>query len=178
MYSAQSEYTRLILSLLRDEAKCKLGGSLPDGKRKVCANMRKPSDQAKVVKAKLQNAPTVELVDEAADVWQEYFRLNTDPYGRATVTFAERWARLMQLEMSQGKTLAEVAEATDREADFEGITGFMYGCAVSMLAKCWKHGEELRRWHNLKTQFRDEGVKANETGGVLNPALLTISPSI
>jgi len=35
---------------------------------------------------------------------------------------------------------------------------------------------ELRQWHNLKTQIKDEGEKANASGGVLNPALLTISP--
>lgn len=50
----------------------------------------------------------------------------------------------------------------------------MYGCAVGMLAKAWKHGEDLRRWHNLKTQLANEGEKANEQGGVLNPALLRI----
>jgi hypothetical protein len=58
--------------------------------------------------------------------------------------------------------------------DNDGITGFMYGCAVSILSKVWIHGEQLRRWHNLKTQLRDEGEKANQTGGVLNPALLCI----
>jgi hypothetical protein len=34
--------------------------------------------------------------------------------------------------------------------------------------------EELRRWHNLRTQIGDEGEKANEDGGVLNPALLRV----
>ena len=52
----------------------------------------------------------------------------------------------------------------------------MYGCAVSALGLFWEHGEELRQWHNLKTQIKDEGEKANASGGVLNPALLTISP--
>jgi len=50
----------------------------------------------------------------------------------------------------------------------------MYGASVSVLAKCWEHGEQLRRWHNLKTQLGNEGEKANEKGGVLNPALLNI----
>lgn len=50
----------------------------------------------------------------------------------------------------------------------------MYGVAVSTLAKVWKHGEALRMWHNLTTQLRDEGEKANESGGVLNPACLSI----
>ena len=69
---------------------------------------------------------------------------------------------------------SDVANECSNEADTEGITGFMYGAAVSVLASCWEHGEELRRWHNLKTQIRDEGEKANESGGVLNPALLNI----
>lgn len=51
----------------------------------------------------------------------------------------------------------------------------MYGCAVSALAKFWVHGEQLRIWHNLDIQIGNEGEKANESGGVLNPALLNIS---
>jgi hypothetical protein len=58
------------------------------------------------------------------------------------------------------------------DVDAEGITGFMFGCAVLVLAKCWKYGEALRRWHNRDTQIGTEGDHANETGGVLNPALI------
>lgn len=83
--------------------------------------------------------------------------------------------RLMQAEIAAGKAIADVADDCCSMADKNfGITGFMYGCAVSALAHCWKHGDELRRWHNLKTQIRNEGERANETGGVLNPALLSI----
>jgi hypothetical protein len=59
---------------------------------------------------------------------------------------------------------------------FESIAliGFMYGVAVSMLAQCWKYGEQLRRWHNLDTQIEHEGERANAEGGTLNPALLNI----
>jgi hypothetical protein len=126
------------------------------------------------VEAKLVNAPAIELADEAG--WQKSKEVNSDGYGGAVMTYSERWARLMQVEMSNGKKLADVADATSQEADLEGITGFMYGCAVSQLASCWKHGDELRRWHNIKTQLGNEGEKANESGGVLNPALLSVSP--
>ena len=54
-------------------------------------------------------------------------------------------------------TVACCAKEASHLADSEGITGFMYGCAVSMLAQCWKHGEELRRWHNKDTQIGTEG---------------------
>jgi len=124
------------------------------------------------VEAKLANAPGIELADEAG--WQKSKTANSDGYGGGIMTYSERWARLMQLEMAGGKKLEDVAKATSSEADLEGITGFMYGRAVSQLASCWKHGDELRRWHNIKYQIRNEGEKANESGGVLNPALLSI----
>ncbi|OGY43761.1 MAG: hypothetical protein A3B89_02785 [Candidatus Buchananbacteria bacterium RIFCSPHIGHO2_02_FULL_40_13] len=114
----------------------------------------------------------MELADEAG--WQKFKDMNTDGYGGAVVTYSERWARLMQVEMANGKNLEDVADAAYHEANLEGITGFMYECAVSTLAACWKHGDRLRRWHNLKTQIGNEGEKANESGGVLNPTLLSL----
>ena len=125
------------------------------------------------LEAKLANAPEMEIVDEEA--WIKTKELNNDDYGRAIISYAERWARLMQLEMSsESVTLPLIADSASYEADTEGITGFMYGAAVSILSKCWVHGNTLRRWHNIKTQIGNEGEKANESGGVLNPAMLTI----
>jgi hypothetical protein len=99
---------------------------------------------------------------------------NSDPYGACGFRYLEAWADLMEAEMAKGKALSEVAEKTSYAADTEGITGPMYGCAVAVLSKCWVHGEELRKWHNIKTQIHNEGETANENGGVLNPALLNI----
>ncbi len=96
------------------------------------------------------------------------------PYGHGVMTYAEDWANFMERDMAAGKTLEECAEGTSREADTDGITGFMYGAAVSTLAAVWEHGDALRRWHNLKTQIGTEGERANESGGTLNPALLNI----
>lgn len=92
--------------------------------------------------------------------------INKDPYSRRCVTYAEDWGRLMQAEMAKGKALKDIAEPTSHQADTDGITGFMYGAAVSMLAECWVHGEELRRWHNK--EYGHEG------DGVVNPAVMTI----
>lgn len=75
----------------------------------------------------------------------------------------------MQSEIAKGKTIAECAEKCSFQLGFLGITGFMYGCAVGILSVCWKHGEELRKWHNKKYN-----VKEDEKG-VVNPALLTIT---
>ena len=88
----------------------------------------------------------------------------------------ERFARPKQtVSNAIEHTIRSVAKDTSHEADADGITGFMYGCAVSALAHFWEHGEVLRRWHNLDIQIKDEGERANVSGGVLNPALLNIS---
>jgi hypothetical protein len=108
------------------------------------------------------------------ETWEKGKANNQDPYGSGIYRYAERWADMMEERMAQGAQLADIAKATSHEADDEGITGFMYGAAVSTLSHVWEHGEELRRWHNLDTQIKDEGERANESGGVLNPALLNI----
>jgi hypothetical protein len=113
--------------------------------------------------------------DKEAD-WRTFAEANQDPYGSAVVRFADKWARLMQVRLRAGGKLDEIADAASHDADDEGITGFMYGCAVSLLSRCWERGEALRQWHNLKTQIGDEGERANESGGVLNPALLCAGP--
>lgn len=117
---------------------------------------------------------TMTLKDGMEAEWASTVAANTDPYGRCTVDYANSWAVLMEAEMAAGKTLEQMADTTSHQADTEGITGFMYGCAVGILAGVWIHGEQLRRWHNLDTQLGHEGERANESGGVLNPALLTI----
>lgn len=106
--------------------------------------------------------------------WQKWIDNNQDEYGSAIICYAERWANLMETEMAAGARLEDVAKRCSHEADAEGITGFMYGAAVYVLSSCWEHGEQLRRWHNLDTQIADEGERANETGAVLNPAMMSV----
>lgn len=106
--------------------------------------------------------------------YQEWIAKNSDPYGSGVVRYVAKWAKLMEAEIEAGKTVSAIAQETSHTADTKGITGFMYGCAVQALAHFWIHGEELRRWHNKDTQIGDEGDRANESGGVLNPAILNI----
>jgi hypothetical protein len=145
------------------------------------ARWAKESAKAKVIQdqkereffAELNTCPAMDR-DEAK--WQEGIKAQDGHgYGLAVYTYAEYWARLMQKKMAEGYKLEAVADECSNKADIPcGITGFMYGCAVSSLANCWKHGEELRVWHNKKYQLKDEGDKANASGGVLNPALLCV----
>lgn len=97
-------------------------------------------------------------------LWNEIVSANEgDGYGMASVEFAERWANLMEEKLAGGAQLADIAMSTSHEADTDGITGFMYGMAVSFLARTWIHGEALRRWNNK--DLGDEDAK-----GSLNPA--------
>jgi hypothetical protein len=106
--------------------------------------------------------------------YRDYVEKNGDSYGSGVIRFEERWAKLMEQAIASGEKLEDVADAMSHEADTEGITGFMFGCAVQGLAFFWEHGEALRRWHNLKVQIGDEGERANTDGGVLNPAVLIV----
>lgn len=109
------------------------------------------------------------------EAWQDYREKNLgNPYGAGIITFAERWADAMEAAMAAGESLEACADRTSHEADIEGLSGFMYGKAVTTLVQSWAHGEQLRRWHNLDVQMQDEGEEANETGGVLNPAIMRI----
>lgn len=133
---------------------------------------QKAREQKALLDGALSVAGPIELVDEEG--WNKFKSNNTDGYGGRVVRYAEEWSRLMQTRLSNGETIPQCADELSRLADDDGITGYMYGCAVGVLAKVWKHGEALRRWHNKETQIGTEGDKANESGGVLNPALLSI----
>lgn len=90
-----------------------------------------------------------------------------DAYGLRIYSYATTWADLMEAELANGRAVVDVAEECSQKADTDGITGYMYGAAVSALTATWEHGEDLRRWHN-KEFGRPEAT------GVINPAVITI----
>ena len=89
-----------------------------------------------------------------------------DGYSYGVVKFMKRWADLMEKEIEKGAKVADIADKTERQADTEGITGFMYGCAVGALSQFWEYGEELRKWHNKEYNYEGDGV--------VNPAIITV----
>ncbi len=108
------------------------------------------------------------------ETWDKGLANQQDDYGVAGYKFAQSWAELMEEAIDRGEKLEDVAKNLSHKAAVEGISGFQYGLAVELLSQVWEHGEELRRWHNLDTQVKNEGDKANENGGVLNPALVVL----
>lgn len=97
------------------------------------------------------------------DVWHNA----SDGYSKRVISYAADWAWLMEQEITKNRTIAEMAEETSHLADYDGITGFMYGAAVAELAANWAYGEQLRRWHNS-----DYGQP--DTDGVINPTIVTV----
>lgn len=78
---------------------------------------------------------------------------NSDGYDRAIFIYAERWAEMLENKIESStedvmKVIVDNADKLSYEANTEGITGYMYGYAVSILSQCWKYGEYLRKWHN------------------------------
>jgi len=143
-------------------------------KRKAIAE-EKAAEQSREYKIK-EDKERAALKEKTAHVrmefksksdWELGLSKNKDAYGGCVYEYAEWWAKLMQSEMLEGKKLEDIAEKTSHEMGFLGITGFMYGAAVSILSHCWLHGEKLRKWHNK--EYNHEG------DGVVNPAVLTIS---
>ena len=109
----------------------------------------------------------MKVKEELREEYNQFVKINSeDAYSYAVVTYMHQWADLMESEMAKGKPLSEVADKASHDADTEGITGFMYGCAAAALAKYWEHGEELRLWHNNEYGYQGDGV--------VNPAVITI----
>ena len=114
----------------------------------------------------------MKILEGMEQEYRDWYNKNLDPYGHGCFTFAERWAEMLEKKIDENpdnipNILVENADRLSHEADTEGITGFMYGAAVSILSKCWKYGEELRKWHNKEYNYNGDGV--------VNPAIITVS---
>lgn len=99
--------------------------------------------------------------------YNQFVEVNShDAYSRGVVDFMHRWADLMEEMIASGKRIPEIADKTSNDADIDGITGFMYGCAVNALSQLWEYGEELRKWHNKEYKYDGDGC--------VNPAVFSV----
>lgn len=110
------------------------------------------------------------------DDWDKWVNNNKEPYGKACVDVAREVMRMLdeKQDIDTIDTWKLICDADD-SIKAGGITGFMAGCVAQMVSHCHSRGEEFRRKWNLDNQIKNEGEKANEGKGVLNPAILNIS---
>lgn len=111
----------------------------------------------------------MKIKDEAR--WNEYVEVNKDPYGKCCVDVARRVMEILD-EGQPIETCHRLICRADDETGAGGITGFMASAVAQMVSECHERGEEFRRAWNSENQLAGEGDVANESGDVLNIALL------
>lgn len=104
--------------------------------------------------------------------WNNWVEKNTDDYGKACVDVARKVMEI--LDKGEDYDCHDIICKADKDSNSGGITGFMAGCIAEMVSVCHIRGEDFRQKWNIVNQIGDEGKKANKSGGVINPALLTI----
>lgn len=105
--------------------------------------------------------------------WQISVEKNTDPYGKAVVDVARKAMELLDERPGEIDCHKIICDA-DKAINAGGITGFMAGCVAQTIAACHSRGDEFRRKWNIDNQISDEGEKANDSGRILNPAVLVV----
>lgn len=148
------------------EAKIKLQREAQREAQDLAHRQRIEMEQAELDRL-LADAPELEIRDQA--LWDASTGGVQTETSAAIIEFAQRWGLLMQMRIDAGAKLEDIADQCEKlPSSIMGITGFMYGHAVGLLAATWKHGEALRDWHNAKY-----GVAAG-ADGVVNPAIVRV----
>lgn len=144
-------------------------GYVRDHAKSLKKENRKKAVVQKVRQFQKRNADFTIADKKKQEEWENCKAINSkDGYSNCVIDYTILWAQYMEYLMAKhDKKLSDVWDMSSHLADIYGITGFMYGCAVSILSSVWKYGEELRVQHNSK--YNHEG------DGVVNPAILTIS---
>jgi len=78
--------------------------------------------------------------------YQEYKNINFDPLSFATVEYADRLARALQVYMREGSQLEEVIEELIQVCDLDFIAEYMADFAISSLSYFWEYGDVLAGW--------------------------------
>ena len=118
---------------------------------------------------KFQKNGEFPVKETAISDWETCKRVNSeDDYSKAIIRYAILWVQYMEyLTKKYGMKMSEIWDRCSDLADVEGVTGFMYGAAASIISQVWQYGEEFRKCYNSKWNYSGAGT--------VNPAMLTIS---
>ena len=103
------------------------------------------------------------------EIWETCKRVKSkDAYSKAVIRYTIIWTQYMEyLIQKYGMKISEIWDRCSNLADVDGVTGFMYGAAASIISRVWQYGEEFRKYYNSKWNYSGPGT--------VNPAVLTIS---
>jgi len=73
--------------------------------------------------------------------WNEYVKINNDPYGKCCVHVARRVMEI--LDRGREFDIHSIICQADKDEKAGGITGFMAGAVASMVSKCHSRSEEF-----------------------------------
>lgn len=107
--------------------------------------------------------------------WDQYVKINTDPYSKCCVDIARRVMELLDEDPTplhtgyhpDAHTPHGIICKADADVDAGGITGAMAGAATAMVVECHSRGGEFRKIWN-----KHYGVEEAEKP--VNPAFVTI----
>lgn len=118
---------------------------------------------------KFQKSGEFPVKETAISDWETYKRVNSgESYGRGIIRYATIWVQYMEyLTKKYGMKMSEIWDRCSNLANVDGVTGFMYGAAASIISRVWQFGEEFRKCYNSKWNYSGAGT--------VNPAVLTIS---
>lgn len=97
------------------------------------------------VAARIQQAPPMEFSEDAGKISWGQFRMLYKQKGMGGIMDqVQSWARLMQLEMAEGKALADIWDQTSNQV-LAGMDELGRLQCMHILTVCWVHGSELDR---------------------------------
>ena len=118
---------------------------------------------------KFQKSGEFPVKETAISDWETYKRVNSgESYGRGIIRYATTWVQYMEyLTKKYGMKMSEIWDRCSDLANVDGVTGFMYGAAASIISQVWQFGEEFRKCYNSKWNYSGAGT--------VNPAMLAVS---
>ena len=100
-------------------------------------------ESIEAIDVQLEGTPSFSIVD--TDAWQVLIHKNENKFfGNLTLSFVDRWARLMQLRIANGEKLEDIVEETSVQAVHTHISNENYVYAVKILSEHWKYGNRLK----------------------------------
>lgn len=101
----------------------------------------------------LKGQPDMDFVSAAARDECEQLERDKNPFNKIIAEYTHRWARFMQMEMYEGKPVAEIAEKTAEFVNCYPLTPTQFDIvAGAFMPKWWVHGEAFKEWYSSQPQ--------------------------